>query len=216
MLKRSSSPPHARSTRRRPSRAQLVVLWIIVLACMPLSRAQRPRSDSTRFLVILNESETDISSTGINLSNCALISPEGRFHLERRAQQLPSHGATLKLFDSSLDSTQFRQLQEILNNESIKGLPPFVPPAPLMMGTRFRGFKATIARGEEVQSVGYFIEQGQAEEKSSHSPPSGMKRAWEQSEAALQPLLRWLHGLEASKLEPSDGKSTLCNADINE
>ena len=89
------------------------LLSIVALVGTPLSTAQDTRSGPARFLLILNEAQTDISPAGVNFSSCALILPDGRFHLERRMQQLPSHGATLKLYDSVLDSIQLRQLQEI-------------------------------------------------------------------------------------------------------
>src|SRR5260370_34423119 len=150
---------HYRTTntmsRKRKLRWELVLLWVFTLAYPPLT-AQHAESDSRQYVVILNEGETDISPKGVNVHTCAVVFPDGRFRLESRIQQLPNSSATLKIFESSLDSVQFRELQEILNSDSIKKLPQFVWPATPMMGTRFRVFRARIARGDKTQSTAYF------------------------------------------------------------
>ena len=201
------------TTGRKPKISwELVLLWIFTVPCLSLN-AQHAESDSRQFVVILNEGETDISPTGVNVHTCALVLPDGRFHLERRVQQLPNSSATLKIFESTLDSVQFRELQETLNGESIRKLLQFVWPAAPMIGTRFRGFRARIARGDQTQSTGYFELQGATSGKASDSEPSDIEKGWEQSKTGLRPLLQWFQGLKASKLEPSDKKSTLCSTD---
>lgn len=191
----------------------LVLLSILAIAYPALAFAQNIQSDSGAFLVILNEGETDISSRGVNLHECALILPDGRFHLEQRVQHLPNSNANLKVFESSLDSAQFRKLQEILNDETVKELPPLTSPATPMAVTKFRGFTARIARGEQVQSVGYLEAQQQTVEKSTDLAHSDMKKGWEQSKVALRPLLQWFQALQGVNREPSRGKSTLCSID---
>lgn len=197
-------------------RQGLVLLSILAFGCAPLGTAQ-VQSDSNKFLVILNEGQVDISPRGVSVNNCALILPNGRVHLERRLQQLPNSSATLEVFESSLDTVLSRQLGEILNDESVKKLPPFVWPATPMMGTKFRGFKARITRGDQVQSVGYFTGPEATPERRLDSAPNtisnDIRNRWKESAATLRPLLQWLQGLEASKLEPSDRKSTLCTTD---
>jgi hypothetical protein len=194
----------------------LALLSILALTWTPLGTSQRTQSESIRFLVVLNEAQTDISPRGVNLSNCALILPDGRFHLERRVQQLPSHSATLEVFESSLDSLQFRQLQEILNDARVKELPAFLWPTTEMMGSKFQAFEARIARGDEVQRAGYFVRRGAPVGEAQNSTPSGVRKEWEQSEAVLRPVLQWLRGLETSTLQPSGGRSTLCSTDAHQ
>jgi hypothetical protein len=192
---------------------RLVLLSILAIAYIPFAFAQNIQSDSVPFLVILREGATDLSARGLNLHQCALILPDGRFHLEQRVQRLPNSKASLKVFESSLDSAQFRKLQEILNDETVKELPPLVSPTSAVGGNQFGGFTAEVARGERVQSVGYFEAQGQTAEKSSDLAHSNRKKGWEQSKAALRPLQQWFHGLQAANLEPSRGESTLCSTD---
>jgi len=191
---------------------RLVLPSILAIASIPFAFAQNIPSDSVAFLVILSEGATDLSARGLTLHQCALILPDGRFHLEQRVQRLPNSKATLKVFESSLDSAQFRKLQEILNDESVKELPPLASPTTPMGGNKSRRFTAEIARGRQVQSVGYFEAQRQTAEKSQDLAPSNMKKGWEQSKAALRPLLQWFHGMQAVNLEPSRGESNLCSS----
>jgi hypothetical protein len=208
MRKRVALPSYPPRLRRR-----LALLSLLALTFAPLSTIQSMQSDRVRFLVILREAQTDVSPRGITFRNCALILPDGRIHLESRVQQLPRSSATLKVFESVLDSVQFHQLEEILNDDNIKKLPPFTLQATPMMGTGYRGFSARIARGEQVQSVGYVISQGGSPGPSS---PDDITKASEQSKEALLPLVQFFHGLQVSKAEVPDGKPTMCSMDADE
>jgi len=190
---------------------RVLVLWF-ALACLPVGRAQRAQSDLSKFVVILNEGQTDISPRGINVRSCAVISPDGRFHLERRYQQLPKSSASLKVYESSLDSVQLQRLRAILDDEGVRKLPAFVWPSTPAVGAKFRGFEARIERGDQVQHVGYFVGSEVAPGKRLDPATDGIKKEWKEAVAALQPLFLWFQDLEASNLEPSGGESTLCSA----
>jgi hypothetical protein len=187
-----------------------LVLWF-GLACLPVGRAQRAQPDLSQFVVILNEGQTDISPRGINVRSCALVSADGRFHLERRYQQLPEPSANLKVYEYPLDSVQLQRLRAILDDEGVRRLPPFAWPPTPAVGTKFRGFEARIVRGGQVQHVGYFVGSEGTAGNQLDPATAGIKKEWKEATAALQPLFRWLQDLEASKLEPSGRESTLCS-----
>jgi hypothetical protein len=146
----------------------------------------------------------------LNVHDCMQVLPDGRFHLERRIQQLPSPSATLRVFDSWLDTAHFRKLQEILKDEKISELPPYVQPEIPMTAPRFRGVKVDIPRGTQVQSVGYWLWKGGTSDSSPNNAPDNIKTAWRDSESAMRPLVDWLHCIEALNLGPSNSASTMC------
>jgi hypothetical protein len=191
---------------------KLIASSLLFLAWTPLSAAQnQPRRHPVPFLVSISEGTTDLSRNGVNVHDCILVQPDGRFHLERRMQQLPNPTATLDVFESSLDLAQLQVLRSTLNNDSIQRLPSYVLPAIPMSVPWFRGFHAKIARGTEVQSVGYWVWRGGDPATSPNSTPDSTKRDWHDSEVALRPLVEWFDGTKALKLGPSAAKSTLCS-----
>jgi hypothetical protein len=197
-------------------RLVLPLVAIVVLVWIVGGSALRAQSEWGRFLVLISEKQTDISPRGLNLSNCAIILPDGRFHFEHRVQQLPSSGATLTVFESSLDSAQSQEIQAILGKEEIRQLPAYVQPK-LPIGAPFSyGFNARIARPKGVQNVGYWTWRGGPPEAPPNTETETVKKAWQQSEDALRPLADWLHGIEDSRMIPSDTQSTLCTTDAGE
>lgn len=173
------------------------------------------QSEAGRFLVLLYEKQTDISPRGLNLANCAIILPDGRFHLERRVQQLPRSSATLTIFESSLDSAQVQQLRTILDKAEIRQLTVYAQPQLPIGAPWTRAFNARIVRATGVQNVGYWTWRGGSPEAPPNSETESVKKAWQQSENALRPLADWLHGIEGLRMIPSDAKSTLCTADAS-
>jgi hypothetical protein len=202
------------SLRARHLQAGLVSLVILAFTCAAVTFAQRLQSDSNQFWVIVHEGQTDISPRGRSVSNCALIFPDGRFHVERRVQELPGSTAALKIFDSSLDSTQLQHLKTVLDSEGIRRLPPYEQPI-LPMGVPWSyGFNARITRPTGVQNVGYWTWRDGVSTASPNSSPENVKKGWRLSETELRPLVDWLRSIEHLKLVPSEGRSdTLCKGE---
>jgi hypothetical protein len=200
------------SLRARDLQAGLVSLLLLAFACAAVAFAQRLQSDSNQFLVILHQGQTDISPRGRSVSNCALIFPDGRFHVERRVQQLPGSTAALEIFDSSLDSAQLQYLKTALDSEGIRRLPPYEQPI-LPMGVPWSyGFNARISRPTGVQNVGYWTWRDGVPAASPNSSPENVKKGWRLSETELRPLVDWLRSIEHLKLIPSEVRSdTLCS-----
>jgi hypothetical protein len=199
------------TSRKLRDMRRLIASTVLALGCALLAAAQNAPPDPVPFLVSIHEQQMDLSPTGVTSSSCIVVQPDGRFHLERRRQQLPKATATLKIFESSLNSAQLQQLRDILNDESITKLPPFVQPAIPMTVPWVQALNAKIGRGREVHSVGYWVWRGGTPEGSPNSTPDNIKKAWQGAAIALRPLVEWFHEAEAMKLDPSNAKSTLCS-----
>jgi hypothetical protein len=198
------------------SRKRLLVGFVGVAIILWLRDAPKARgqfADVMTYIVKIREGTTDISRHGESEHHCILIFPDGHFHMERRDQRLPAVKATLKIFDYSLDSLQLQQLQAILDEENIRRLPSYAQPMLPMGAPWSHGFEVSISRGARLQHVGYWTWHGGSPTESPNSSPESARIAWQESEAALQPLVAWLHGIEALRLSPSDAKTTLCTTD---
>jgi hypothetical protein len=192
--------------------AAMVVCGTFLFACVLTVAAQTAEHNENPFLVRFYESLNDLGTNGISNHDCIVVLPDGHFHLERRRQQLPKASATLKVYESVLDTGQMRQLEAILNDGSIKKLPPFVQPTTPMDVAIFGVVNTKIPRGAALQSVGYLTWRGGAPGASPNSAPDEIKRTWRESETALKPLVAWVHSIVGQELEPSASKSTLCEA----
>jgi hypothetical protein len=186
---------------------------LILLSSMLAARSQTGLEAA--FLVEIREGTMDLSRQGTSGRGCILVLPDGRFHLEIRSQHPGSAAAILSVFDYSLDSGQLQKLRGLLDNDRIRQLPAYAQP-PLPMAVPWsHGFSVKIARSTGVQNVGYWIWRGGTLSGSPNSAPESVKRGWQESEAALQPLTDWFHSIEALKLSPSGTGSTMCAADAN-
>jgi hypothetical protein len=190
---------------------RMAVVAAVASALLAITGAQEGQAPQTAFLVTVWEAETDLSPGGLTVHDCIVVRPDGRFHLERRKQKLPNPTATLDVLESSLDVAEFQQLRNILDSQEIRRLPRYVQPAIPMAAPWFQGFNAKITRGGEVQSVGYWSWRGGTPAESPNSTPDAVKKEWRTSQAALRPLVDWVHAVEGSKLVSSPARSTLCS-----
>lgn len=188
---------------------KLIVSIALAIAFSPLAAGQHPQSAPPAFLLRIGEANVELSRHGIIAGDCLLVLPDGHFHLERRKQQLPNRRAKLRIFESSLSTSQLQQLREILDGEAIEKLPLYTPPVYPMAVPWSDTFIAEMARQAKVQKVGYVVWRGGTAPGSPNSTPDSVKQEWRDSETALKPLVDWFHGWEATKL-PKHGKSTLC------
>jgi hypothetical protein len=187
-----------------------IVAIFLVLSCSVTVVAQRDQPKPGDFVVSIVESQMDLSHNGLTIHDCMLVLPNGRFHLERRWQQLPSSTASLKVFESSLDKIRLDSLQDIISDQGIKNLPPYVEPK-IPMGVPWSsGFNAIISRVPQTQHVGFWLWRGGSSEASPNSMPENIKRGWQESESALRPLVEWFHQAKDLRLEPSATDSNLC------
>ena len=164
-------------------------------------------------MVIVQQQEIDLSIKGKSSMECVAILPNGRFHLERRVQDLPGASTKTSSLESSFGETKLRQLREILNNNLIISLPSFVPPE-TPMGTRsFSTFISRINLGNGTKTVGYLIwEEGNDKKISPDSAPENIRTAWKDSESLLRPLAGFVKGIGESGFSTSNTKANLCES----
>jgi hypothetical protein len=187
-----------------------IAALVIAVSAALVAVAVQPQQESS---VTIWESTLDLSRGGVSTHTCILVQPDGRFHLEKKTQRLPSSTANREIFDYSLDASQFQQLRSILDDEKLRQLPAYVQPALPMSVPWSHGFDVKILRAADVQHVGYWTWRGGTADTSPNSAPQGVKNGWQESEAALKPMADWLHGIESMKLSPSRSESTMCVSD---
>jgi hypothetical protein len=187
----------------------ILLLTVAFLPSAVSAQVGRP-SDPQATPVRIDEGKFD-NEHGVTSSDCILVMPDGRFHLERRRVTTPNPPATLTSFESSLDSSQLEQLREIISHAETNGLPEYDSrPVGFQNAPWFSSASVDIGEGETTRRFGYW-----AWDKRNAGPnvPADVKKRWHDSEVALRPLLEWLHGIEALNLPPSDARSTQCFAD---
>jgi hypothetical protein len=175
---------------------------LVLAAALPAAVGAQTTSspDPKPFVVRISEDRVD-NGHGVTSTACVLVSPDGRFHLERRQQVLPSSTAVLKVFESSLDSSQLQQLRDILRNEPTGSLPEYdKQPIYFQNAPWFSSVTVEISAGEAARRAVYW---SWDERSAGPAASAEVKKHWKDAETALRPLVEWLHGIEALKLAPS-------------
>jgi hypothetical protein len=151
--------------------------------------------------------------SGITANSCIAIQSDGRFHLERRLQQLPSQQAALHIYEATLDAFQLSRLESMLDAQAVREASTYKTPKFPLGVPAVAAIRIAIARAEKVQTVGYFAwnrEPG-TEGSSPESTPEAVKEEWGSTRLALIPLVGWFHEVEAMKWpELDESHSTLC------
>lgn len=175
-----------------------------------VSDALQVEPKAVGFVVQIYQLRIDLHPNGGVSSTCAVVMPEATLHIEKRVQRLPKRTATLKIFESKLTQAQLQDLRRLLDEDDIRILPPFVFPTGRVGPHGFSAYEAKIARGTQVQDVGY-VKITQTESTSSRSTSSykSLDKPGAASEKALNPLLQWLNDV-TPKVAVGHGHSTLC------
>jgi hypothetical protein len=200
------------AVRRSPAEiGALAFALASALTLLPalVSSQAAPPSNPGAPAVRIREAVVD-NQHGVTSSTCLLVSPNGRFHLERRHQELPAPKATLGIFESSLDSSQLQQLHSIVGHEGMSTLPEF-DAQPVFFNNAPWFSSVTVEIETEVsRKVGYWLWR---EGDPGPEVSADVKKRWQDSEKTLRPLVEWSHQIEALKLSPSESGSKQCSAD---
>jgi hypothetical protein len=151
--------------------------------------------------------------SGITANSCIAIQSDGRFHLERRLQQLPSQQAVLHIYEATLDAFQLSRLKSMLDAQAVREASTYKGPKFPVLVPTVAVVRIEIARVDKVQTVGYFAwnRQPGTEGLSPESTPEALKEEWRSSRLALTPLVGWFHEVEAMRWpELDESHSTLC------
>jgi len=153
------------------------------------------------------ESLTDYQSNE-GRSACAVEFPDGRMRIERTKQIIPNEPAT-QVFTTKLNSTQSSELLSILSKT--EKLSAFTPPKMPFIADSAQYFEVEIVQNQRLREIGYFKWRGNTPaEASPASMPDNVKKAWQISEAALQPLVQWFHNVQSIKMQLSKMAPTQC------
>lgn len=129
----------------------------------------------------------------MNWSNCLIVMPDGRIHLELHRQELFGSVA-LTAYESALDSNEIGILRSILDDGGIVTLPSFPSPVTPMDVDDWQVFTAEIVREAQVQQVGYLAWHGKGPNN-----PEPDKEAWREAHEKLQRLVAWSHEVKSRK-----------------
>jgi hypothetical protein len=153
------------------------------------------------------------SHSGTTANSCIAIQKDGRFHLERRLQQLPSQQAVLHIYEATLDAFQLSRLESMLDAQVVREASTYKGPKFPVLVPTVAVVRLEIARVDKVQTVGYFAwnRQPGTDGLSPESTPEAVKQEWRSARLALTPLVGWFHEVEAMRWpELDESHSTLC------
>jgi hypothetical protein len=190
----------------------VIAAAIFAVAATSAAAQSHRRFDPPAFVTSIQEATVDHTKR-VTHTECILVLPDGRFHLESRKEVAPNPVSSLSIYESSLDSTQLQQLQDLLKEESIKKLSDYTTPTFPMSVPWFSTFSVKMARGGQSRSVGYWLWRGGTADAFPNSTPDNIKKTWKDSEIALRPFVKWFHWVQSLKLTPSDVQSTQCATD---
>jgi hypothetical protein len=193
------------------SYSAMILVLVVASARRPLNAQDRPAFDpNAAFLISIAEGTVDNESVTTH-SDCILVLPDGRFHLERRKQVEASPTTTLDIYESALDSTHIQRLRGILRITSAKESLGYPLPIFPMSASWFSTFNAKIPKNGQVHTVGYWKWRGGTAETSPNSTPENIKKKWGELEIGLRPLAEWFHEIVALEKFPTNSDSTLCS-----
>src|SRR3954468_14180174 len=86
---------------RHIPRSRATVLCVLVLGS--LTARSQSTAQGREFLVAIKEGQMELSRAGGTSSDCIVVLPDGRLHLERRKHQISQTTGSLSVFEASLD-----------------------------------------------------------------------------------------------------------------
>jgi hypothetical protein len=191
----------------RPYALVILALTVAVSAAVTAQSIPRPNSRIPTSVLPLRIAEAKADNEhSVTSSACILVQPDGRFHVERRRLSAPSTTATLKIYESTLDSAQLQELITIVGKVEESAAPPYEDKG---VGFNNAPWFATvdISIGDASRRFGYWSWDSR---NAGPQVNADVRKGWLESEAALKPLLNWFHRTEGQKLPLSDSGSNQC------
>jgi len=187
-----------------------MILLIVFSYLAHQSSAQSTIDINSQTLARIIEGTID-NAHGVTSTDCMLIFQDGNYHLEHRFQQLPNQTATLRVLDATLSTMQLEQLRELLGEENLNNLPPYIQPKyPINDLLKLTNFSLEFSRKAIPLRVGYLLWSKKTHSSTSNLENKDVQKGWEQSKTTLQPVVDWFHKIKQSNTTQSNGKSNLC------
>jgi hypothetical protein len=161
-----------------------------------VAAGQTPVTSSELFLLRISEAQVSMRPTAgpNNVSNCMIVYPDGRLHLELRRQEFFDGKASVASYEGRLSNQELASLRSVLDSDSVRNLHMFPPPKVPFVGDGWGAFVAEIQRQTDVQKVGAFTWHGEGPKNSEED-----KSVWKDAELALQPLIEWSHSVKGGR-----------------
>jgi hypothetical protein len=194
-------------TCRAPCRSAILLALVAIVSCSAARGQTHEQPAPEPLLVKVGEAKVD-NVSGVVTNDCMLVLPDGRFRIERGRQVVPADGS-VKVFESSIDSSQLEALWSIVRSQDTDETPTEVAPTAALNVPWFTRVYVTLEIGGRARRSGYWKWRGETPELD--RTPDEVKKRWQDSEKKLQPLVEWFHGIEALKLIPSDTEPNQCD-----
>ncbi len=196
--------PKSRARSRRYGYS--IVLCVVIF----LTFSSRSQSKMAPAFVIY-ETQIDLSNTqGENVTSCAAIYPDGRYHLMRRVQKLDTFLVTESVYEDLLNSASLSLLERLTDSPDVRNLPdynkPVVPPASHFS----HSFVLRINGPSASRKVGFTIWRGRSATYSIEGAPADIRDAQLASERALGPIVEWFHSLRGHHLAHGESAKMVC------
>jgi len=168
------------------------------LMTVQVAAGQTPVTSSELFLLRISEAQVSMRPTAgpNNVSNCMIVYPDGRLHLELRRQEFFDGKASVASYEGRLSNQELASLQSVLDSDSVRNLHMFPPPKVPFVVDGWGAFVAEIQRQTDVKKVGAFTWQGEGPKNSEED-----KSVWKDAELALQPLIEWSHSVKGGRTQ---------------
>jgi hypothetical protein len=163
---------------------------------LQVAAGQTPVTSSELFLLRISEAQVSMRPTAgpNNVSNCMIVYPDGRLHLELRRQEFLNGKASLASYEARLSNQELTSLRSVLDSDSVRNLHVFPPPKVPLAVDAWGAFVAEIQRQTDVEKVGAFTWQGAGPKNSEED-----KSEWKDAGLALQPLIEWSHSVKGHR-----------------
>lgn len=173
---------------------KFIVRWLFAgTMAVQVAGGQTPFPSAELFLLRISDAQVSTRPTAgpNNVTNCMIVYPDGRLHLELRRQEFFDGKASLASYEAKLSTQEFASLRVVLDSDSVKNLRIFPPPKAPFVVNAWGAYVAEIQRQTSLQKVGTFTWQGEGPVNSEED-----KRVWKEAGVALQALIEWSHSVK--------------------
>lgn len=134
---------------------------------------------------------------------CILLTQDGRFHLEKRADELINHKLNASVHEGSLDPVALFRLMSLIRHLTAAHVPEYRPPRLPLRADSYDLFVAEIPGAEGVRRVGYVTWTNGVAGAFPEDEADETKLEWAASQAALQPIRQWFDAMLAAQVKPT-------------
>jgi len=132
-----------------------------------VAAGQTPVTSSELFLLRISEAQVSMRPTAgpNNVSNCMIVYPDGRLHLELRRQEFFDGKASVASYEGRLSNQELASLRSVLDSDSVRNLHMFPPPKVPFVGGWLGGVRSRDSTPDRrAESRGFHLARRRSEE----------------------------------------------------